>query len=150
MNLQCNILEFTGEYHFLSNFHPSEVEMEGWIYPTVEHAYQAAKTSDLSMRRRIRHCPSPGGAKRLGRKILMSWTEQLEWDKKKPDVMLELLRKKFSIPKLRQKLLETGILKLVEGNDWGDHYWGICEGRGLNMLGWLLMKVRDELREGKL
>jgi len=61
--------------------------------------------------------------------------------------METLLREKFSKdPELRAKLLNTGTSKLVEGNTWGDRFWGVCRGQGENNLGRLLMKVREELR----
>lgn len=44
------------------------------------------------------------------------------------------------------QLLATGTRYLEETNTWGDTYWGVCEGKGLNMLGKTLMQVRDELR----
>ncbi len=47
---------------------------------------------------------------------------------------------------LAQRLLATGDAELVEGNNWGDRFWGICRGEGRNELGKILMKVRDELR----
>ena len=59
--------------------------------------------------------------------------------------MLTGLRYKFSNPDLKEKLLATGNEELVEGNWWGDQYWGICDGIGKNKLGKLLMKVRKEL-----
>lgn len=65
-------------------------------------------------------------------------------------VMLQLLRQKFlGDEELRRKLLRTGDAMLVEGNYWGDTYWGVCFGSGKNMLGKLLMQVREELRKGK-
>jgi predicted NAD-dependent protein-ADP-ribosyltransferase YbiA (DUF1768 family) len=60
--------------------------------------------------------------------------------------MLDALRDKFSDPELRAKLLATGDEFLVEGNHWGDTYWGVCNGKGRNMLGSLLMKVREEIK----
>ncbi len=60
--------------------------------------------------------------------------------------MLDLLRIKFTIPTLRERLLATGDQTLIEGNTWGDTYWGVCRGVGLNNLGTLLMQVREECR----
>ncbi|MCH7737275.1 MAG: NADAR family protein [Chloroflexi bacterium] len=60
--------------------------------------------------------------------------------------MLELLRDKFRDPVLRQMLLDTGDLELVEGNNWGDRFWGRVSGVGDNHLGRLLMQVRGECR----
>ena len=53
---------------------------------------------------------------------------------------------KFNIPELKQKLLETGNTELVEGNTWGDTFWGVYNVEGENILGRLLMKVREELK----
>lgn len=69
-----------------------------------------------------------------------------DWEEVKLGVMEGLLREKFSDPELRRKLLATGERELVEGNDWGDSFWGVCAGRGKNHLGRLLMKLREELR----
>ena len=58
---------FREKYAFLSNFHPSEVGMDGLLYPTVEHAYQAAKTLNPGLRAAIRTAGTPGYAKQMGR-----------------------------------------------------------------------------------
>lgn len=122
---------FTGEYRFLSNF-------EG----RVEQEYQAAKCSDINESYAILDCISPGKAKRMGRKVKM----RPDWDEVKLDIMKKLLLKKFRTPLFREKLLATGDAELIEGNDWGDTYWGVCKGVGENHLGRLLMEVREELR----
>ena len=59
-----------------------------------------------------------------------------------------LLQQKFSFTVLKRQLLETGAAELIEGNYWGDRYWGVCKGVGDNWLGKLLMTVRKEIREG--
>ena len=63
------------------------------------------------------------------------------------EVMLKLLRLKFADPALAGRLLATGDTELVEGNHWGDRYWGVSGGIGENHLGKLLMQVRLELRD---
>lgn len=135
-------MKFRNEYWFCSNFYPSPV----YGYPTVEHAYQAAKTTDLTERRKIRAAKSPGEAKRLGRKVQL----RADWVEIKDTVMETLLRQKFAEPSLRKILLETGEVELIEENNWHDNYWGECscakcQGRGKNRLGKLLMKIRSEL-----
>jgi predicted NAD-dependent protein-ADP-ribosyltransferase YbiA (DUF1768 family) len=60
--------------------------------------------------------------------------------------MRDLLRQKFAHPELRRLLLATGDAELVEGNTWGDRFWGVCAGRGQNHLGRLLMAIRAEIR----
>ena len=66
---------FSGEYRFLSNFYQAEVEFEGMMYPSTEHAYQAAKTLDLKSRAMFQG-GTAGQAKRLGQVIILrdDWT----------------------------------------------------------------------------
>ena len=133
---------FDGEFAFLSNFHPSMITDGNEWFPTVEHYFQAAKTTNMEEYKAIAAALTPGQAKRLGRKV----TLRPDWEEVKDQVMLEALRKKFSIPILREQLLATENKYLIEGNTWGDKYWGVCEGEGLNHLGALLMRVREELK----
>lgn len=133
---------FSGEYRWLSNFYPSDVTLDGVTYATVEHAFQAAKTFDEKMRRVVAAAPTPGQAKKLGRGLPL----RADWEGVKQSVMLDLLRQKFARGELKGLLLATGEAELVEGNWWGDRYWGVCSGEGTNHLGRLLMQVREELR----
>lgn len=137
------ILGFTGKYNFLSNFYPSRIEFEDHKYNTVEHAYQAAKSISGEKRRSIRLASTPAEAKALGRKVKL----REDWEQIKEQVMLDLLRKKFSILSLKEKLLNTGDEYLEETNHWKDTYWGVCNNKGKNRLGHLLMKVRSELQK---
>lgn len=139
-----NIEEFRGEYRWLSNFWYSPVELDGVIYPSTEHAYQAAKTHDPAWREKIRNASDFKQAKHLGYKVPL----REDWEQIKLDVMHKLLKQKFKPGSdLADKLLATKGRKLVEGNTWGDTYWGVCRGKGENHLGKLLMRVRDELTE---
>lgn len=135
------ITSFTGEFRFLSNFWPARVVLDGLTYPTVEHAYQAAKTLSLAERSTIQRCGSPGDAKRMGTRVYL----RDDWESVKLNVMEDLLRQKFGHADLRQKLIATGAQPLVEGNTWGDTFWGMCRDKGQNHLGKLLMQIRDEL-----
>lgn len=132
---------FTGDYRFLSNFYPSEIVLDSEKYPTVEHAFQAAKTIRLDERAYVRAAKTPGEAKRLGRKVTLT----PGWDELRVGVMHQLLRIKFGNRVLRAMLLDTGDAELVEGNYWNDRFWGVYKGRGENHLGKLLMAVRNEL-----
>lgn len=135
---------FTCEYRFLSNFWPATVEHEGIVYPSVEHAYQAAKTHDTAERRRIAALKSAGQAKRAGRGLRI----RSDWESVKVGVMTELVRQKFTNDaELRERLLATVDFELVEGNSWNDQFWGVCRGVGKNWLGRILMLVRAELLE---
>ncbi len=138
------IEKFDGEYAFLSNFHPCWIAYEGIVYPTSEHAFQAAKTLDTTERQRIAAIATPGGAKRAGKKV----TLRPNWNTERVNVMLTILRLKFADPELRSKLLSTGEQELIEGNTWNDTFWGVCRGKGQNMLGKLLMRVRSDERHG--
>ncbi|MGH7178930.1 MAG: NADAR family protein [Tepidisphaeraceae bacterium] len=134
---------FSGKYRFLSNFWPATVVFEGMTYPTVEHAYQAAKTSDREERKRIAAMATPEEAKRFGRGVEPSD----DWGTRKFVVMEYCVRYKFTNhPDLAEQLLATGDAELEEGNTWGDKVWGVYLGQGENRLGKLLMKVRSELR----
>jgi ribA/ribD-fused uncharacterized protein len=138
------IPEFQGEYRFLSNFWPCEIEYEGIRYPSVEHAYQAAKTLDSAQRQRIASLKTPAEAKAEGRKLQL----RNDWETAKFIVMEDCVRFKFTHhDDLRKKLLATGSATLEEGNTWGDRIWGVYQGQGENRLGKILMKVRAELQE---
>ena len=132
---------FFGDYFFLSNFFLCTIEYEGIIYPSVEHAYQAAKTLDPETRRQCLTMTA-GQAKRWGRSL----TLRDDWEQVKIAVMDHLLDIKFTPEsELAQKLLATSTHELVEGNTWGDTFWGVCNGKGKNMLGTLLMARRSIL-----
>lgn len=136
------IKEFTGKYEFLSNFWHSPFEYEGITYPTNEHFFQAMKSQLPAERKIIAAAVTPGQAKRFGRQCVL----RPDWERVKDEVMLTGLRIKFSNPTLRTQLIMTGDEELVEGNWWGDTYWGVCNGVGKNRLGKLLMQVREEIK----
>lgn len=135
--------EFQGEYRFLSNFWPAKTFYAGQMYPTAEHAYQAAKTHDAAAAERIRLARTPGEAKRLGRTVPV----RPDWMSVRVQIMRQIVRAKFiGNPDLLCDLLATGAAELREGNRWGDTFWGVCNGRGQNHLGKILMELRKELR----
>lgn len=111
------------------------------MYPSVEHAYVAAKTTDERLRQEIAQISTPGRVKRAGRALVL----RPDWDKIKFSIMLELVTIKFQDPALAAMLKATGDAHLIEGNTWNDTYWGVCNGRGENMLGKILMYVRSTL-----
>jgi len=139
--------KFRGEFRFLSNFWIWPIFYEEFTYLSVEHAYQASKTLSVREKMQILQESSPSGAKKLGRKV----TVRKDWDKVKLRIMEELLRQKFMSynHKLQDRLLETGDAELIEGNNWGDTFWGVCNGKGENHLGKLLMKIRKEILKSK-
>jgi len=141
-----DITSFQGTYRWLSNFWPVEVQYNGIICPTVEHAYQAAKAISFVNASNIARQPTPGDAKRAGRRVIT----RTDWEEVKEIIMLDLLRQKFQHQNMKEALLATGKCKLIEGNTWNDHYWGVCGGEGKNRLGLLLMQVREELQKGEV
>jgi ribA/ribD-fused uncharacterized protein len=136
---------FQGEFWFLSNFASVKVELCGVTYPSVEHAYVAAKTLDLKLRAKVARLSKPGDVKRFGRTFPL----RHDWERIKVDVMTDLLIQKFAQEPFRTNLLNTGDADIEETNWWGDRFWGVCDGEGLNTLGELLMWVRDQL-EGQV
>lgn len=136
---------FKGEYAFLSNFYNCPIIYEGITYPSSEHAFQAAKTLDKCKREAIATMVFPRDAKQAGREL----TLRPMWNTLRLSIMKEIVRAKFKQNSdLATKLIRTGVANLVEGNTWGDYYWGICHGRGYNYLGQILESVRAELTGG--
>jgi ribA/ribD-fused uncharacterized protein len=133
---------FQGEYRWLSNFWVCVVAIWGHTWSSVECAYQAAKCAFPEDMKKF-HYITPGEAKRLGRTVHM----RPDFNEVKLSLMEAAVRAKFTQNSdLKEKLLDTGDALLVEGNNWGDTYWGVCNGKGENHLGKILMKVRGELR----
>ena len=136
------ISRFKGKYSFLSNFYPCFVEFEGIRYPSVEHAFQAAKTFDNDQRFAFSILPTASDAKKLGRKLKL----RNDWEQVKEEVMYECLKSKFSNKNLKEMLLQTGYAYIEEGNNHGDMIWGTVNDRGQNKLGKLLMRIREEIK----
>lgn len=137
------IRSFFGEHRFLSNFWPVDIIFEGLVYASVEHAYQASKTDDRQLREKICGAASAGQAKRIGRGFHI--TE--EWRRRRMQIMVDLIRYKFfKNDYLKSMLIATGDKKLIEGNNWGDEFWGVYRGKGANNLGKILMNIRLEVK----
>jgi hypothetical protein len=137
------ILGFYGKYKALSNYDDTSFAINNIIFPTSEHAFHYFKTHDLSWREQILTADTPAEAKRLGRQCPM----REDWEDKKTLIVREILFHKFlQNPELTKLLLSTGYKYLEETNDWGDTYWGVCEGVGKNELGKALMFIRAALQ----
>lgn len=140
------ILSFTGEYRFLSNFYPSKFIWKDREYISNEHFFQAMKAATDEEHEYVRASSNPSEAKRRGRQVTLCE----DWEKNKVDVMtLGLVLKFNQNPELRQKLLDTGDAYLEEGNTWGDTFWGKVGLQGMNMLGRLLMDLRTAIRDAE-
>lgn len=142
-------LRFYYEYEengFLSNFYPSPIELDGRLWPTVEHYYQAAKTFDHAYAEKVRLAPNPDEAKRLGN--APECVLRPDWGSFKVEAMWKALEAKFTQhADLGGRLLETGGAVLMEDSK-KDYYWGVgADGTGKSMLGRLLMELRSKLAE---
>jgi ribA/ribD-fused uncharacterized protein len=131
----------------LSNFSEHPITIDGVEYATVEHWYQCEKTLDPEQREAVRLAPTAKESKRLGRRV----TLREDWAAVQIPVMRTGLEAKFTREsEAGLYLLGTGDQGLIEGNDWGDKFWGMCfeDGRyvGQNWLGILLMARRAQLR----
>ena len=114
-----SISAFRGAYDFLSNFYPAPITYNGLVFQNNEAAFQAAKCPERS----AEFCfLNPSEAKRLGRRVKL----RNDWE----------------------RLISTSDFELIEGNNWGDHIWGVCDGYGENRLGKILMRIREELIHG--
>ena len=134
---------FRGEHDYLSNFYSCPVEYDGLTYQNTEAAFQAANCVDRNEREKFVSL-SPGQAKKLGRKVDL----REDWETVKIDVMRDVLKSKFSLNfELREKLIATNDVELIEGNHWNDRFWGVCRGKGQNHLGNLLMELREILKK---
>jgi ribA/ribD-fused uncharacterized protein len=149
-------MEFRGIYYFLSNFSPCKVEHQGIIYPSVEHFYVAMKCNNDQMidgifytvgdfRENVAKLKEAAFAKKLGKRIRL----RKDWNEKKFQFMEYGLREKFKDPDLKDRLVGTGNIEIIETNLWHDVEWGQCscdkcKNKGKNLLGKLLMKLRSE------
>lgn len=145
---------FTGDWYFLSNFSPSPITIDKIQYPTVEHAFQAHKTTDMVTREFIAGLPTPGHAKRAGWNLPATSPLRPDWNDVRVRTMRDLIKLKFAPGgDLTRKLIETYPARLVEANNWHDNFWGDCRcGRpgtcradGVNQLGKDLVVWRDHL-----
>lgn len=141
-----SITSFQGKNRFLSNFWPAKIVVGDIKFSSVETAYQASKALHRSDREAISKM-TPGQAKRAGRKV----TLVTDWERIKVNVMHNLNTQKYQDPELARMLLATYPALLIEGNTWGDTFWGATTQNdkgpyGQNHLGQILMKIRAELK----
>ena len=136
------ITSFDGEYRFLSNFWPCKIKAYGFLWSCSESLYQASKT--LYPKDFVKFVNlNPREAKKLGKEIEI----RPDWDEIKYETMEEIINFKFDQNNdLALKLIETRERELIEGNWWGDTYWGVCKGIGENNLGKILMNRRDKIK----
>ena len=133
---------FRKEYSFLSNMYHSPFTINGTHFKTVEHFYQSNKTENLYEKALIINAEKPTAAKAFGKKChLVDY-----WSVNYMLAVMKLgIRYKFENHlELQTKLLAI-TEPIIEDNDWGDTFWGICNGYGINYLGKLLTEYKTEL-----
>ena len=133
-----------GKFGAFSNFSRHGVELDGLWWKTTEHYFQAQKFLDAEYKEKIRTAHDPKTAATLGRSREFKLRD--DWEHIKDDVMRKAVRTKFQMhSELRELLLSTGNEEIIE-NAPGDYYWGCGkDGTGKNMLGKILMQIREEL-----
>lgn len=139
---------FSGELAFLSNMYscPVKIEINGIIYQFTnsEAAFHAGKCLNKNDIKLLEEAENGKVAKQIGRRIKM----RSDWDTYRLQWMEIVVRAKFGQnPELMNRLLKTDPIPLVETNTWNDCFWGVCNGKGLNHLGEILMKIREEEKD---
>lgn len=138
------IKEFRGEYAWLSNFYAVKIILLDVEYASVEHAYMSAKSDDPEWKFYCQNTIEAGKVKTASRQIKI----KDNWEDIKINVMFECLIKKFEQEPFRTKLIETGDKFIMEGNWWGDEFWGVNlkNNKGKNYLGKLITTIRNNLK----
>lgn len=132
--------KFSGVYRFLSNFWMAPIVLQGKVWPSSEHFYQAMKHPGEIERENIREMETPALAKYAGKNI-MYYHPTFEANKER--IMYIANEQKYrQHPDLKQRLIDTYPAELIECNTWNDTYWGVCDGKGQNKLGKILMNLR--------
>ncbi len=145
---QRNVINFylpTDKYGCFSNFSRHHLYLKDKVWKTSEHYFQAQKFAGTEFEEKVRLTPTPKEAANLGRN--RKFPLRKDWEEVKDEIMREALQAKFTQHKeLKKILLETSDALLVE-HTHKDFYWGNGgDGSGKNMLGKLLMEVREELK----
>lgn len=132
-------------YGEFSNFALFPLVINGIVWPTSEHYYQAHKYIEPELRERVRAASTPHAAAQIGRDPNIPKRE--DWNEVKDPVMEVAVRAKFNqYPILQKLLLQTQESQIYEHTKL-DCYWGDCGDRtGQNKLGLLLMKLRSEMK----
>lgn len=140
------IKQFRDQYAFLSNMFPTKIKLDGVTYNSSENIYQSFKTIH-NEERAVIATMKPHDSKKYWQGVDV---RNIKFFTKRKEYMEIALRAKFANSHLRALLVSTGDEELVEGNWWGDAYWGVTDGGdgvGSNNLGKLLMKLREEFKK---
>lgn len=133
-------------YYEFTNFYQFPVKIDGKVWPTTEHYYQAQKFTDNSLQEEIRKLRSPRDAFDFTRTV--NYAVRPDWRSVNLNIMLKAVRAKFTQnPTLKNLLLNTDDKILVENAGKNDDFFGAgADFNGHNHLGQILMQVREEFR----
>lgn len=142
------VLIFRGEYFFLSNQYLSEIKWNEKIIKSAEHFYQASKCLRKNDREKILSAPTAKVARLIGRFVEV----RPHWNVDRVQLMEYILKIKFCKGELKKLLRKTGDMLLINQNFNHEMFWGVCgctkhQRGGMNMLGKILMKIRDGLNK---
>ena len=145
MTTVINFYSTADDYGCFSNFAAYPITLKGKRSPTSEHYFQAQKFAGTEHEEMVRKANSPMIAARMGRSRKVKLRR--DWESVKVSVMRDAVRAKFTQhDDLREMLLSTGDAGIVEHTE-NDSYWGDGgDGTGKNMLGRILMEIREELK----
>ena len=136
-------------YGEFSNFALFPIEVDGKLWGTSEHYYQAHKYDQTKLQEYVRQAGSPEEAAKRGRK--KDLPKRTNWKQVKDQIMYKALVAKYTQHKnLKELLLSTGTAPIIEHTE-RDKYWGDAgDGSGLNKLGKMLVDIRGKIRGGQL
>lgn len=136
-----DITELKGDYEFLAMTYNHPITVDGLTYTNAEAAFWAQRIADKNARVKLTRL-SPMKARA---KALQAYPID-DWDEIKDDILKHILEIKFSDDVLKKKLLDTGSMKILNNNTYRDEYYGIYNGKGKNILGKMIMNLRESLR----
>ena len=136
---------------YFSPYTAHQIEIEGQVYPTVVHAYQCQRYTDLKIIEEIRGARSPVKAWEISSKYKHLQIPEFKDENHKLKVMKMLMQfKTTQHEEIKKALLDSGDLQIVKHITTyppGDGFWDDGEdGKGLNHIGRMWMEIREELK----
>jgi ribA/ribD-fused uncharacterized protein len=144
MSKEIKFYRINEKYGCFSNFSKHPIFLDGQHWKTSEHYFQAQKFENKKDRLDVQRAKTPGEAARIGRD--RNRELKSDWEEIKDDVMRKAVRAKImQHPQVKETLLSTNDAIIIEHTK-NDSYWADGgDGSGKNMLGKILMEIRDEL-----
>lgn len=136
---------------YFSPYSAHAIEVDGVVFPTLEHAYQCSRYEDKKIIDEIMSARSPVKAWEVSSKYKHLQISDFKDESHKLDVMKKLMRLKVDQhEEIRKALIDSGDLQIVKHITTyppGDGFWDDgADGSGLNHIGRLWMEIRDEIK----